>query len=60
MPTLSGVGGTFFYLYIIELCYEIPWRGAGWAWSLAGLAGLLYGFAWFAQQHPQYFLFSAR
>jgi hypothetical protein len=56
IPLLMGIGGTFFYLYIIELYYEIPWDGAGWAWSLLGLAGLLYAFSWFAQKYPQYFL----
>jgi hypothetical protein len=56
IPLLSGIGGTFFALYIIELYYEIPWEGAGWAWSLLGLAGILYGYAWFAQRHPQLFL----
>jgi hypothetical protein len=59
IPLLLGVAGTFFYLYIIELYYEIPWSGKGWAWSLLGLSLLLYGFAYFAQRHPQYFLWNA-
>jgi hypothetical protein len=54
---LLGIGGTLFYLYIIEKYYELPWEGSGWAWSLLGLAGILYGFAAFAQAHPQYFIF---
>ena len=57
MTALLGVGGTLFYLYIIEKYYEIPWKGSGWAWSLLGLAGMLYGFGIFAQSHPQYFIF---
>jgi hypothetical protein len=54
---LLGIGGTFFYLYMLEKYYEIPWRGAGWAWSLLGLSGILYLFAIFAKTYPQYFLF---
>ena len=57
---LTGIGGTLFYLYLIEKYYELPWEGAGWAWSLLGLSGILYGFAIFAQAHPQYFLFMHR
>lgn len=53
---LLGIGGTFFYIYIFEKYYEIPWRGAGWAWSLLGLSGMLYAFAVFAKGHPQYFI----
>jgi hypothetical protein len=60
MPMLLGIGGTLFYLYIIEKYYEIPWECTGWAWSLLGLAGILYGFAVFAQAHPQYFIFMYR
>lgn len=54
---LLGVGGTLFYIYLIEKYYEVPWKGAGWAWSLLGLAGILYAFAIFAQTYPKYFLF---
>jgi hypothetical protein len=57
MPVLLGVGGTFFYIYILEKYYELPWEGAGWAWSLLGLGLLLYCFSAFARTHPSYFLF---
>jgi len=57
LETLLGIGGTFFFLYLIEKYYELPWKDAGWAWSLLGLAGMLYGGSIFAWNHPQYFLF---
>jgi hypothetical protein len=53
--TLLGVGGTLFYLFLIEKYYEIPWKGVGWAWSALGLGGILYVFAVFARANPQYF-----
>lgn len=54
---LLGIGGTVFYLYLLEKYYEIPWEGAGWAWSTLGLAGILYAFATFAKANPTYFMF---
>lgn len=53
---LLGIGGTFFYIYLLEKYYEIPWEGAGWAWSLLGLSGMLYAFAVYAKGHPQFFI----
>lgn len=55
MPVFLGVGGTFFCLYLIEKYYEIPWQGVGWLWSVAGLGVILYAFAMFAKQHPEFF-----
>lgn len=52
---LLGMGGTVFYIYLLEKYYEIPWEGAGWAWSTLGLAGILYAFAAFAKANPTYF-----
>lgn len=60
MGALLGVGGTFFYIYLLEKYFEIPWNGSSWAWCLLGLAGILYGLVMFAQRHPQYFLFYGR
>lgn len=57
IETLLGIGGTFFYLYLLEKYYELPWRGIGWAWALLGTGGLLYGFALFAQARPEWFFF---
>lgn len=57
MSMLLGVGGTFFYIYILEKYFEIPWKGAGWAWAALGLSGILYGFVIFAQKNPQFFIF---
>lgn len=56
MGMLLGVGGTFFYLYLLEKYYEIPWEGKGWAWSLLGLSIILYGMYAFSIKHPEYFL----
>ena len=57
VESLLGIGGTFFYLFLLEKYYELPWRGIGWAWALLGTGGLLYGFALFAQTHPEWFFF---
>jgi len=57
LSLLLGVGGTFFYIYMLEKYYELPWEGKGWAWSLLGLSGILYTFVLIAQKFPQYFLF---
>ena len=56
IPLLLGIGGTFFVIYLLEKYYEIPWKNVGWAWSLLGLSGGLYGLSYFAWNHPQYFL----
>lgn len=55
---LLGVGGTLFYIYLIEKYYEIPWKGVGWLWSAFGLGAILYVFAVFIRLHPEYFIFS--
>lgn len=57
VETLLGISGTFLYLFLLEKYYELPWRGIGWAWALLGTGGLLYGFALFAQAHPEWFFF---
>jgi hypothetical protein len=56
MSAIAGFGGTFFCLYILEKYYEIPWTGAGWAWSLLGLGLILYLMGVLVKAHPQYFL----
>jgi hypothetical protein len=55
--TLTGIAGTYFGIYILQKYVELPWKSVGYAWSLLGLAGLIYAFVYFAQQNPQYFLF---
>jgi hypothetical protein len=55
IPTLRGIGGTFFFIYLIEKYYEIPWNKIGWAWSLFGFAIFLYGFSFVVKLYPQYF-----
>lgn len=57
MSSLLGVGGTFFYIYLIEKYCEFSWKAAGWAWGLLGLGGLLYAFVYIAKAYPQYFIF---
>ncbi len=44
IPILSNISVIFFYVYLIEKYYEIPWSGKGWAWSLLGLGFILYIF----------------
>lgn len=53
---LTGIGGTFFGIYLAEKYIEISWNRIGPAWMLLIGAGLLYALATFAQAHPQYFL----
>lgn len=56
MGALLGIGGTFFTIYLLEKYYEIPWKGVGWAWSLLGVAGILYFIVGIASKHPEYFV----
>lgn len=57
IPQLQGIGGTFFFLYIIEKYFELPWRKKTVAWAIFGLALLLFASSWIMGQYPQYFLF---
>ncbi|MGK7929748.1 MAG: hypothetical protein AB4290_31650 [Spirulina sp.] len=57
IPQLQGIGGTFFFLYIIEKYFELPWGQKNVAWATLGLAILLFVSAWVMGQYPQYFLF---
>ncbi len=57
VEALLGIGGTFICLYLLEKYFELPWRGIGWAWAMLGGGGMLYGFALFAQVHPEWFFF---
>jgi hypothetical protein len=56
IATLLGIGGTFFVLYLLQKYTELPWHRIGWAWSLLGIAVILYGAAYFAGKYPEYFL----
>lgn len=63
IPELSGIGGTFFALYLIEKPCEIPIKSAmGWATFGLMMAGLVGSAAWWAQNHmalvAPYILFS--
>ncbi|HLP92256.1 MAG TPA: hypothetical protein VK184_27155 [Nostocaceae cyanobacterium] len=55
---LNGIGGTFFFLYLIEKYWEITWKNTQWVWSLLGLAIILYSASFIIKQYPQYFLLS--
>ena len=55
---LNGIGGTFFFLYLIEKYWELPWNKSSWAWATLGLAIVLYLSSFVMKQYPQYFLFS--
>lgn len=55
IPALSGIGGTFFALYLVEKYMEIPWKKVGWSWGLLGLSLGLYYLAGFVTAHPSYF-----
>lgn len=56
--TLQAIGGTFFFLYLLEKYFELPWQQKQWAWATLGLAIILYSTSLVAKQYPQYFLFA--
>jgi len=58
-PELRGIGGTFFFLYLIDKYIEIPGLARHWAWGTFIFGLFLYGSAMFMKAHPSYFLFTA-
>ena len=50
---LQGLGGTFFFLLVIEKWIEIPWGNKYWAWGVTGFGGVLYGLVQWIHQHPE-------
>jgi len=59
IPFIQAIGGTMFVIWLLEKYVEIaPWTGlftvTG---SLFGFGILLYGFAYFLQTYPEYFIF---
>jgi len=57
MGSLLGVGGTLFFLYVLEKYFEIPWKGMGWVWAMLLLSALLYVAVGQMKAYPEYFLF---
>ncbi len=57
IEAIQGIGGTFFFLYLIERYLEIPGLGKRWAWALLGLGILLYMASLVITQYPQFFIF---
>ena len=51
---LQQIGGTFFFLYLIEKYTEIPFS-KHWGWFIFILGGLLYLGGLFMSSHPEYF-----
>lgn len=58
IDAIQGIGGTFFFLYLIERYLEIPGLHKRWAWALLGLGVLLYAASLIITQFPQFFLFA--
>jgi len=56
MGTLLGIGGTLFFLWVLEKYFEIPWEGVGWIWAMLFLAVGLYFAVGQMKAHPDYFL----
>ncbi len=56
---LRGIGGTFFFLYLLGKYFELPWRRAQMAWAALGLALILYLAAWMLKRYPEYFVLLA-
>jgi hypothetical protein len=55
-----GVGGAFFYVWLLEKYFEIvDTARIHAAWAMLFLSGILYFMAWNAMQHPEYFIFMA-
>ncbi len=57
IPQLQGIGGTFFFLYVIEKYFELPWSKQTIIWATFGFSTLLFVSAWIMRQYPEYFLF---
>jgi hypothetical protein len=53
---LQSIGGTFFFLYLLEKYIEIIKIKEHWAWGTFGLGLILFLSAMFMKAHPQYFL----
>ena len=59
IPFIQAIGGTMFVIWLLEKYVEIaPWTNV-WTCmaSLFGFGVLLYGFAYFLQTNPEYFIF---
>jgi len=57
IPQLQGIGGTFFFLYVIEKFFELPWSKRTIIWGTLGFSILLFISAWIMRQYPEYFIF---
>ncbi|CAF0828209.1 unnamed protein product [Adineta steineri] len=59
IPFIQAVGGTMFVIWLLEKYVEFaPWKDTFTVvLSLLGFGILLYGFAYFLQTNPQYFIF---
>jgi len=59
IPFIQAIGGTMFVVWLLEKYVEIaPWKGVFTVTgSLFGFGVLLYGFAYFLQKNPEYFIF---
>jgi len=57
MGALLGIGGTLFFLYVLEKYIELPWEGVGWIWAMLFLAIGLYFAVGQMKAYPEYFLF---
>lgn len=59
IPFIQAIGGTMLVIWLLEKYVEIaPWTNVfTCAGSLFGFGALLYGFAYFLQKNPEYFIF---
>ena len=59
IPFIQAIGGTMLVFWLLEKYVEIaPWTNVfTCAGSLFGFGALLYGFAYFLQKNPEYFIF---
>lgn len=59
IPFIQAIGGTMFVIWLLQKYIEIaPWKGVSTVTgSLFGFGMLLYGFAYFLQKNPEYFIF---
>lgn len=56
IPALRGIGGVFFFLYLIEKYVEIIQVNIHWAFGTLGLGALLYFCGLFITNHMEYFM----
>ena len=56
LSPLTGIGGTFLWLLVLERYKEIPWKSGYWAFRVSGLGIILYGLSVFFTLYPDWLI----